>query len=274
MGVVYLAEQESLGRMVALKVLRDDQLGAVAEARFRREVTNAAALQHEHAVTVYATGADRGVTWLAMEYLGGAGLDEEIERSRRDGTALSIREVTTWGAQVAAALAAAHEAGLVHRDVKPSNIRIRGDGKAVLLDFGLARRIDGDSLTMTGSFTGSPFYVSPEQIQHDREQVGPATDLYSLGVTLYEALTGAVPFAAEDPARLFHQILTDLPESPRRARADITGRPGDGDPPRHGEGLAAALSVGRGDGRRPARGCWSCARSRPVPRRRRRGFCA
>lgn len=219
MGVVYLAEQESLQRLVAIKLLRPELTGSPeAEVRFRREVKAVAQLSHPNIVTVFGSGEEQGVKYLAMEWVPGRGLDEVLDRARSQGEPIPIKQAVTWGTQIAAALAAAHREGFIHRDVKPSNIRIGLDGRAMLLDFGLARKIGSASFTMTGAFTGSPYYASPEQIQAEQRQILATSDIYSLGVTLYECVTGRVPFDGDTPDRLFHQILSAEPPPPRKLR--------------------------------------------------------
>ncbi len=212
MGTVYLARQASVDRMVALKVVRAGLAasGKAAE-RFRREARAIAQLRHPNIVAVYDTGDDDGLLYTAMEFVPGRGLDEVLAEDRE----LETAQVVTWIRDVARALASAHAAGVVHRDVKPSNIRIARDGRAMLLDFGLARNLEGDTITLTGSYQGSPRYSSPEQIRAGKEPIGPATDVYSLGVTLYEALTGRAPFEGETTEQVFHEILTRDPPRPR-----------------------------------------------------------
>lgn len=221
MGLVFLATQESLGRHVALKILRPERVGSrTAERRFEREVLAVARLQHPNIVTVHATGESSGVRWLAMEYVPGEGLDDRLERARRGGEPIGIKDALRWGRQLADALHAAHESGVVHRDVKPSNVRLTEDGDAKLLDFGVAREIDAGASSLTEGFTGSPHYAAPEQIDATHGDISPATDVFALGVTLYEALVGVVPFESSSTGALFHRILTEEPPPPRsRAKA-------------------------------------------------------
>ncbi|MCU0864129.1 MAG: serine/threonine protein kinase, partial [Planctomycetes bacterium] len=243
MGVVYLARQESLGRTVALKLVRSEQLFFPgARERFRREVDAIAKLQHPGIVPVHAAGEDQGVPWLAMEHVVGASLDAVLqqltarepaslrasdlhaamlarlpapERSGAAATATVPPLFTgTWvnaclriARAIAIALQHAHERGVLHRDVKPSNIMLTPDGRALLLDFGLAVA-DGDArLTGSGSTLGTPAYMSPEQMRGETRSVDGRSDVYSLAVTLYELLTLRMPFAAESTAKTRELVL-------------------------------------------------------------------
>jgi hypothetical protein len=222
MGLVFRAHQGRLARDVALKIIRPERLGsATSLQRFRREARGLARLRHPNVVALFDSGVIDGVPYMAMELVPGRGLDDDIASARETGRALAVADVLDWGAQLADALQAAHEAGLVHRDVKPSNVRIDHDGRARLLDFGVVRDLDSDSLTLTGPFAGSPAYAAPEQIAGDSEAIDARTDVYALGVLLYEALTGSVPFASDGAERVFHRILTEEPLPPRRARSDV-----------------------------------------------------
>lgn len=217
MGVVYLAIQESLGRAVALKVIRPELAASpTAAVRLRQEALAVARLRHPNLAAVHAQGEDRGARWIALELIPGRNLDEILAAARDGGEAVPPSALVRWAAEIASALACAHDAGLVHRDVKPSNIRVTPEGRAVLLDFGLARDLAASGPTLTGSFAGSPWYAAPEQISAGRGEIGPRTDVYALGVTLYEGLTGAVPFDDGTLDRLHHRILTEDPAPPRR----------------------------------------------------------
>ena len=156
-----------------------------------------------------------------MECVPGRSLAEVLS-SAAAGEPLPAIRIVRWVAEIADALAAAHAAGVVHRDVKPSNIRIASDGKAMLLDFGLARQLDGAEVTLTTSFAGSPSYAAPEQIDSGRGAIGPATDVYGLGAVLYEALGGRPPFEEASVQRLLRCILLDEPARLRRLRAQIS----------------------------------------------------
>ncbi|MBL8769341.1 MAG: protein kinase [Planctomycetes bacterium] len=214
MGAVYLAEQEFLGRLVALKVIRPELVGfSAAKGRFDREVDAVAKLRHPNIVTVYSAGEDKGVPYLVMELVPGRGLDEMIEQ--KGGKPLPLPLALKIGAQIARALHCAHEQGVLHRDVKPSNIRITPDERALLLDFGLARSKESASITKTGEFQGTPNYVAPEQIGGKFDAQDGRLDVFALGVTLYECVTGRLPFPGQNVEEVLRRILFDEPESPR-----------------------------------------------------------
>lgn len=223
MGVVYLAQDHKLGRLVALKVLRRSFTGSErASARFEREAKAVARLHHPHIVQVYQTGQTEGVDWIAMEFVPGQGLDEILGQAARGHIDLPLPRILGWIRDIAYALEAAHQAGIVHRDIKPSNIRITPDGRATLLDFGLATDVEAHALTRTGSFQGSPYYASPEQIESKKGKVGPWSDLYSLGITLYEAAAGKVPFEGKTTEQVFHQVLSGAPQRPRKVNRQVS----------------------------------------------------
>ena len=197
MGVVYRAEQRSLARVVALKVIRPDiaQSGDY-RSRFLREARLAAAVDHPHVVSVFDVGEQAGRLYLTMQWVDGQDLRTLLDRQRR----LDPDRTVLIGTQLAGALQAVHEAGLVHRDVKPSNVLMRdlgGRDHAYLTDFGIAKMPGAqDDLTRTGWSVGTPGYLSPEQIRGQRP--GPHSDLYALACVLFEALTGRRPFGGEN----------------------------------------------------------------------------
>jgi DNA-binding beta-propeller fold protein YncE len=213
-GVVYQAVDE-LGRLVAIKVLRPELAASAKErARFEREARQAAAVKHDHIITIYQVGHTPSfpLPYLVMEYLDGESLGEQL---RREG-ALEPREAAGIVQQVARGLAAAHARGLVHRDIKPSNILLESaSGRAKLTDFGLAHLTEGASAwsSQSGGMVGTPAYMSPEQIGA-ADRLDGRSDLYSLGVVLYELLTGERPFRGMAPMVLQQQVQ----EEPRRPR--------------------------------------------------------
>jgi tetratricopeptide (TPR) repeat protein len=211
MGIVLRAFDEALGRTVALKVLRPELDNAPARARFVREARAAAQVKHDNVVGVYAVAnpAD-GLPYFTMEYLAGPTLAEMIHR----GPGLPPAEAAGLVRQAAEGLAAAHAAGLVHRDVKPQNIMVDpATGRAKLLDFGLVRLAErSDEETQAGATPGTPSYMSPEQAKG--EAVDARTDVYGLGATLYAALTAEAPFRGR-PHLVMQQVLSDEPRPPR-----------------------------------------------------------
>lgn len=217
MGIVYLAIQEPLSRPVALKIIRPERKGSFEiESRFLREAEAISKLNHPGIITVYGSGEEQGVQFYAMELLKGVGLNELLRNSASQTERLPLNKIVDWIKQIAHALATAHEAGIIHRDIKPSNIHITPEGRAILMDFGIARDMDLSTLTLTGEFRGTPQYASPEQIRAGRESIDARTDIYSLAVTFYEAVTGRVPFQGETTEQVFRLILEEEPVSPRR----------------------------------------------------------
>lgn len=220
MGIVLQAYEESLNRTVALKILRPDLAGdRAALARFTREAQAAAALRHPNIVTVHAVGEENGVHFLVMEFVDGPSLRDLIQQA----SPLSAETIATFFRDILSALARAHEAGLIHRDIKSSNILVdEANGAVKIADFGLARMQDsGTRMTTTGSILGTPEYMSPEQAR-GAGPVDHRADLYSAGVVLYEMLTGRTPFQADTPSAVIHQILHDDPPDPRRLAADAS----------------------------------------------------
>jgi serine/threonine protein kinase len=195
MGEVYLARDRVLGRDVALKVLRKQYTGDAEFAeRFKREAMSAASLSHPNIIQVYDRGeTEEGASYIAMEYVPGGTLKERISR---EGP-LEAADAAGIGAQVAEALGAAHDRGMVHRDIKPQNVLLAARGGAKVVDFGIARAGSSATISRTGSVMGTAGYMSPEQALG--KPATPKSDLYSLGVVLYEALTGELPYTADNP---------------------------------------------------------------------------
>jgi hypothetical protein len=211
MGVVFQAEDVRLKRMVALKVIRPEAAGKPStRERFFREAQAAAALEHENIVTVYQVGEDAGVPFLAMQWLKGMSLEERL----RQGGALTVPQIVRLGKQIALGLAAAHAAGLIHRDVKPANLWLEpvGGGRIKILDFGLARVGTAEAgLTQSGDLIGTPSYMAPEQARGGK--VGPESDLFSLGVVLYRLCTGGLPFKGDNPMTGLSSLALDEPSA-------------------------------------------------------------
>jgi eukaryotic-like serine/threonine-protein kinase len=237
MGVVYEAVQVSLGRRVALKVLPN---ASVLEPRhlqrFQVEAQAAASLNHSHIVPVFATGSTEGIPYYAMRFIDGRDLARVIVELRRDDLAATVadggapaaatplssqgvcfaRDVARLARQAAEALDHAHANDVLHRDIKPSNLMIDGGGQLWITDFGLARVLGSLELTQTGDAPGTPRYMSPEQALGRRAPVDGRTDVYSLGVTIYELLTLRPAYAGDDRLEVLRQIAHDEPTAPRR----------------------------------------------------------
>jgi len=248
MSEVFLAHDERMERDVALKSAHPGlALDERGKERFAREVRAVAQLSHAGIVPVFDQGEAEGRAFFTMEYVPGVTLGELLDAARREGTPPEeltgaslarlagvpaddqgeqsgthlrwrrshVELAARWTLEVAEALEHAHENGIVHRDIKPSNIMLRPEGRAQLFDFGLARLEDQPSLTRSGDFTGTPYYVSPEQLSQGADAVDARSDVYSLGATLYELLTLRRPFEGASTAEVLHKIQTREPRSPR-----------------------------------------------------------
>lgn len=219
MGAVYEARQLSLGRTVALKVLR---FGAVSDPeaidRFKREAETVATLHHTNIVPIFSVGTDSGINYYAMQLIDGPSLHQVAAESN---VPLTPKTVAGWGLQAAEALTHAHQREVIHRDVKPSNLLLDHEGRIWLTDFGLAKRLDDVTLSLTGALLGTPRYMSPEQAEAAVKSVDHRTDIYSLGATLYELVTGQPVFTADTPHDIISKIIHNEPLSPRHVRPEI-----------------------------------------------------
>lgn len=219
MGAVYLAHDTQLDRRVALKVptFSADEHSEVIQ-RFYREARAAATLWHPNICPVYDVGQIDGIHYLTMAYIEGRPLSDFIQ----PGQPWSERQAATLVRKLASALAEAHVRGIVHRDMKPSNVMLDEQGEPLITDFGLARTegTETSRITQTGAMLGTPAYMSPEQVLGETQAVSHATDIYSLGVILYELLTGRLPFAGVVTA-VIGQILTAEPPSPQSVRPGV-----------------------------------------------------
>ena len=217
MAVVYKARQTDLQRLVALKILPPElSYDRSYLQRFLHEARSAAALEHPHIVPIYAVGEAQGFNYIAMKYIAGKTL-KDIAQAQG---ALDLPQAIAMIEQVADALDYAHSKGMIHRDIKPSNMMAEQNGWVYLTDFGLARGDENAGLTVTGTVMGTPEYMSPEQAQ-GLATIGPATDIYALGVVIYELLTGQVPFQADTPMGMLVARLQHAPRPPRDHRGDL-----------------------------------------------------
>src|SRR6202045_2687003 len=232
MGVVYKAVDIRLDRLVALKFLPENRLqDAQALDRFRREARAASALNHPGICTIYDIGEQDGRGFIAMEFI-----DGETLRSHIHGKALPLEELLRLGIQIAEALDAAHAEGIIHRDIKPANIFVTKRGQAKVLDFGLAKLVPKggakadadfggevpDSTSIVGIISGTPSYMSPEQVRGDN--LDPRTDIFSLGLLLYEMATGRQAFGGSTGGMIIESVLTRSPVPVRSINPDIPPR--------------------------------------------------
>ncbi len=218
MGVVFRARQMSLNRTVALKMILAGQLANETEVlRFHAEAEAAASLDHPGIVPVYEVGQHQGQHFFSMGFVQGQALSQRLS----DGP-LPARQAATLLAEVAEAIEYAHRRGVIHRDIKPANILIDESGHPRLTDFGLAKRVQGDSgLTGSGQIMGTPSYMPPEQARGQRSEVGPAADVYALGATLYCMVTGRPPFQAATAIETVLMVISEEPVPPRRLNASV-----------------------------------------------------
>jgi serine/threonine-protein kinase len=219
MGIVYKGRDPKLHRLTAIKTIRfidefDEDQAETVKKQFYREAEVVAKLSHSNIVTIYDVGEDLDLSYLAMEYLDGEGLDKYTKA----GNLLPIRKCIDIISQVCDALEYAHKHGIVHRDIKPENIMLLKDGLVKVTDFGIARAVAG-SKTRTGIIKGTPYYMSPEQTKGTK--VAGPSDIFSLGVVFYQLLTGRLPFTGESLAAITYQITTVDPEPPTKYNTKI-----------------------------------------------------
>ena len=219
MGVVYKAKDPTIGRTVALKTMRLDVHGLDAAEmvrRFQNEARAAGVLSHSNIVTIYDAGQHDGIFYIAMEFIQGTTLHELIAEKH----ILTTEEVIQYSRQICRGLDYAHSHGIVHRDVKPANIMITGNGTVKIMDFGIAKA--GGSMTSTGQVLGTPNYMAPEQVKG--RPLDGRSDLFSFGVILYEMLTGEKPFVGQNVTTIIYKIVNENPIAPRDL--DVTVHPG------------------------------------------------
>jgi tRNA A-37 threonylcarbamoyl transferase component Bud32 len=214
MGVVYRARQVGLNRTVALKmVLGGGRADRQELIRFLAEAEVAASVAHPNVVRVFDYGESHGRPFMALEFVSGGSLNQKLKASGP----LPPNEAAELVRRIADGVAAAHDRGVVHRDLKPGNVLLDGAGEPKVADFGLAKRTAGDDLTRTGAVMGTPSYMAPEQAKGDSKFVGPQADVGALGVILYECLTGRVPFAGGSSHEVLRRVIEDTPAPPSRS---------------------------------------------------------
>jgi len=215
MGEVYLAEDTNLGRKVALKFLPSEYaLRPDFKARFEREARAAAALNHPNAIIIYEVGEDQNRAYIAMEYVDGESLEQLIAREQ-----LPLNQAIDIILQICAGLSAAHQAGITHRDLKPANVLIDKTGKVKVADFGLAKLEGSPQLTKSGTIMGTLYYMSPEQVRG--EKLDSRSDIFSLGVMLYELLTAKLPFGGNNVPAISHAIAYEDPKPAAELNPEI-----------------------------------------------------
>jgi tetratricopeptide (TPR) repeat protein/tRNA A-37 threonylcarbamoyl transferase component Bud32 len=217
MGVVYKARHLQLNRVVALKMIRaGSQANSEELLRFRTEAEAVAQLQYPHIVQIHEVGEHEGMPYFSLEFVEGGTLAKKI-----DGTPRPAQEAAATVETVARAMHAAHQRGIVHRDLKPLNILLTAEGQPKIADFGLAKKLEAPGQTQSGAVLGTPSYMAPEQAAGKTKDIGAAADVYALGATLYEMLTGRPPFRAENPLETLIQVISDEPVGPRRLNRKV-----------------------------------------------------
>ena len=216
MAAVYLAHEIALDRKVAIKVLpqaflRDEDF----VTRFKREAQVSANLEHPNIVRIYKISEEENLCYFVMSYIPGGSIGDKL----KEQGALSVDDIVRWGSEVCSALAYAHERDIIHRDLKPDNIMLDAHGRAILTDYGIARAAMGTRLTQTGAVIGTPRYMSPEQARGG--QLDGRSDIYSMGVLLYQMATGSLPFQATDAASLMYMHVHETPEPPDVRNAEV-----------------------------------------------------
>jgi predicted Ser/Thr protein kinase/Tfp pilus assembly protein PilF len=217
MGVVYRGRDRNLGQLVAIKVmLPDARTDSELVKRFKREALAMGRVEHPNLVRVRDAGVDFGRPYLVMDLVEGETLRQALRRQR-----FAPREAAKLVRQLAEALHAVHEEGVLHRDVKPENVLLDSDRRPYLTDFGVGKLMDESRGTATGTILGSPAYISPEQANGEFEQLGPPSDVYGLGATFYTLLTGRAPFTGKSVVSILHKVLTEAPRPVRELAPDV-----------------------------------------------------
>ena len=218
MGTVYQVDDVDLSREVALKLIRNDIAeNAMVLERFKREIQLSSKVTHRNVLRVYDLGEADGVQYLTMQFIAGGDLASLLKRERH----LPMERVLKIFKQVCEGLEAAHEQGVVHRDLKPQNVMLGSGDHVYLTYFGLAKTHEQSGMTQTGAVVGTPYYMSPEQVKG--EPAGPRSDIYSLGIILYEMVTGSVPYGGNSVYEVMIQRLQKPPRPPRELNPQIPG---------------------------------------------------
>lgn len=217
MGIVFFGEHTESGHQAAVKVLPPSlSITTTVIKRFLREAESVKKLNHESIVKIYSVGEENGIHFYAMQFIAGASLDRVLRQRK-----LSVRECAAIGAEAARALFFAHEAEIIHRDIKPGNIILTHKDRPVITDFGLAKPEKAATLTESGALVGTPIYMSPEQVRADKTLIDRRTDIYSLGITLYEMLAGSTPFEGNSTQEILNKIESVDPAPLRKVRPDV-----------------------------------------------------
>jgi len=220
MSAVYKATDPNLKRVVAIKLIHS-HLSSDAQfiTRFEEEAAAVASLRHPNIVQVYDFNSDQGVHYMVLEFVPGETLQSRLQRLNSQQRNLPIEDALKFTLNICDALGYAHQRGIIHRDIKPANIMLDVNGQAILMDFGIVKIMGNTSHTATGAVLGTASYISPELIRS--EQADPRSDIYSLGITLYEMLSGQLPFKADSAMTLMMMHLNDPVPDPRSLRADL-----------------------------------------------------
>jgi len=260
MGVVYEGRDPNIGRRVAIKTMRKDVMESSGRAeemleRFLREAQAAGLLNHPNIITIYDAGEEGDTAYIAMEFIEGSSLRDTLEKRGM----LEPEEIAELGATICEALAAAHDAGIVHRDIKPDNILLQDKGPLKVADFGIAR-MSNSNLTQDGELIGTPYYMSPEQFMG--QKIDGRSDLFSLAVILYEMLTNEKPFHGEALTAMMHNVINSNPIPPQKLNYSI--------PNPMGDVVMKALSKRAADrypdGRAFAKALRECVKAKPDPK--------
>jgi hypothetical protein len=222
MSAVYKATDPNLKRVVAIKLIHQHLSGEASFVlRFEEEAAAVARLRHPNIIQVFDFNVDDGVYYMVLEYIAGETLHERLHRLSAEGQFMAFDQATKFAANVCDAMAYAHKQGMIHRDIKPPNIMLDEDGQAIVMDFGIVKMLGGDSHTATGAVVGTARYMAPEIIRG--EVADGRSDIYSIGVTLYEMLGGRTPFVADSAVTLMMMHLNDPVPDVRKFRPDVPG---------------------------------------------------